>query len=100
VVPVLTARGTAAYGSAAEVIARVPKPRLRSTAAPGCPDGHIDVHEPLWSYLRHAVQRGAQRRCAAEVRAIRSAAAARSVVTDAASSARVGSSMPVEHGRV
>jgi D-arginine dehydrogenase len=34
-------------------------------------DGHIDVHELLWSYLRHATQRGVQRRCAMEVEGIR-----------------------------
>src|SRR5215470_7740233 len=87
VVPILTARGTAAHElSAAEVIARVP------VLAPEYVDGgvwlpeggHIDVHELLWSYLRHAVQRGARRLCAAEVRAICSAGGrVRSVVTDA-----------------
>ena len=34
-------------------------------------DGFIDVHELLWSYLRHAGRRGAERRCGVEVRAIR-----------------------------
>jgi D-arginine dehydrogenase len=87
VVPVLSARGTAAHElSAAEVIARVPvlAPEYVDGGVWLPEDGHIDVHELLWSYLRHAVQRGARRRCAAEVRAIRSAGGrARSVVTDA-----------------
>jgi D-arginine dehydrogenase len=34
-------------------------------------DGHIDVHELLWSYLRHAQRRGAKRRLRAEVLGIR-----------------------------
>lgn len=34
-------------------------------------DGHIDVHELLWSYLRGAGRGGAERRCGVEVRAIR-----------------------------
>lgn len=33
--------------------------------------GHIDVHELLSSYLRHAAQRGAQRRCGLEALGIR-----------------------------
>lgn len=34
-------------------------------------DGHIDVNELLWSYLRHAKRRGAQLRCKEEVRDIK-----------------------------
>ena len=34
-------------------------------------DGHIDVNELLWSYLRHAKRRGAQLRCKEEVREIK-----------------------------
>lgn len=30
-------------------------------------DGHLDVHELLWSYLRHARARGAELRCGVEV---------------------------------
>ena len=33
-------------------------------------DGHIDVHELLWSYLRHARRRGAQLRTGVEVRGV------------------------------
>lgn len=47
-------------------------------------DGHIDVHELLWSYLRHAAQRGVERRCGVEVRGIRvQNGRAQAVVTDA-----------------
>jgi D-arginine dehydrogenase len=34
-------------------------------------DGHIDVHELLWSYLRHAGSKGVQRRCGLAVRGVR-----------------------------
>ena len=34
-------------------------------------DGHIDVHELLWSYIRHARHEGAELRCGVEVRDIR-----------------------------
>jgi D-arginine dehydrogenase len=34
-------------------------------------DGHIDVHGLLWSYLRHARQKGADLRCGVEVQEIR-----------------------------
>ncbi|MBC8420038.1 MAG: FAD-binding oxidoreductase [Desulfobacterales bacterium] len=34
-------------------------------------DGHIDVNELLWSYLKHARHRGAQLRCQEEVLSIR-----------------------------
>jgi D-arginine dehydrogenase len=34
-------------------------------------DGHIDVHELLWSYLRHARRRGVEQRFGAEVHGIR-----------------------------
>ena len=34
-------------------------------------DGHIDVNELLWSYLRHAKRRGVQFRCKEEVRDIK-----------------------------
>jgi D-arginine dehydrogenase len=55
--------------SAGDVLARVP------ALSRGCfdggvwlpEDGRIDVHELLWSYLRHAGRRGVQRRCDTEV---------------------------------
>ena len=34
-------------------------------------DGHIEVHELLWSYLRGAAQGGAERCCGVSVRAVR-----------------------------
>lgn len=34
-------------------------------------DGHIDVHELLWSYLRHARKAGAELRCGEEVQGIK-----------------------------
>jgi D-arginine dehydrogenase len=34
-------------------------------------DGHIDVHELLWSYLRHARRRGITLRCGEEVKALK-----------------------------
>lgn len=47
-------------------------------------DGHIDVHELLWSYLRHAGQRGVQRRCGVEVEGVRiRGGRCRGVVTNA-----------------
>ncbi len=33
-------------------------------------DGHIDVHNLLWSYLRHAKQRGAELRCGTKVHGV------------------------------
>jgi D-arginine dehydrogenase len=33
-------------------------------------DGHIDVHELLWSYIRHARQKGARLRCGVEVHGV------------------------------
>jgi len=58
--------------------ARALVPVLETSAFAGgvlCPeDGHIDVHELLWSYLRHARRRGAQLRCGEEVTGFRSEA--------------------------
>lgn len=68
-----------------EVVARVPVvAREHVDAAVWLPkDGHIDVHELLWSYLRNAVRRGVQRRCAVEVRGVRvESGACRGVQTD------------------
>ncbi len=76
VVPRLTERGTAVQVLArAEVIARVPvlAPEYVDGGVLLPEDGHIDVHELLWSYLRHAARRGAERRCGVEVHGVRSA---------------------------
>jgi D-arginine dehydrogenase len=73
-VPQLTQRGTSAQAlSHSEVLKRIPV--LAAAHFDGAvllpEDGHIDVHELLWSYLRHASRRGVQRRCDAEVTGIR-----------------------------
>lgn len=73
-VPLLAQRGTAAHIlSQSDVLTRIPV-----LAAPHFDggvllpeDGHIDVHELLWSYLRGAARRGVQRRCDVEVTGIR-----------------------------
>lgn len=73
-VPLLCERGTAAQVlSHAEVLARFPvlTPSYFDGAVLLPEDGHIDVHELLWSYLRHAGQRGVQRRCGVEVTGVR-----------------------------
>lgn len=47
-------------------------------------DGRVDVHELLWSYLRHASRRGVQYRCGVTVTAIRvSGGRCRAVLTSA-----------------
>jgi D-arginine dehydrogenase len=74
VIPVLQQRGTAAHElSQSELIARIPVLSAQhfdgGVVLPE--DGHIDVHELLWSYLRHATRRGVQRRCGVEVTGIR-----------------------------
>lgn len=70
VVLLLGQRGTSAQAlSQSEVLTRVPV--LAAAHFDGGiflpEDGHIDVHELLWSYLRHAGRGGVQRRCGAEV---------------------------------
>ena len=73
-VPLLCERGTAAQAlSQAEVLARIPAlaPSYFDGGVLLPEDGHIDVHELLWSYLRHASQRGVQRRCGIEVTGMR-----------------------------
>jgi D-arginine dehydrogenase len=69
----LTAHGTVAkLLSVSEVIERVPvlAPERFDGGVWLPEDGRIDVHEILWSYLRHAAERGAQRRCGVEVQRI------------------------------
>ena len=86
-VPLLRQRGTAALTlSQSEVLARIPvlAPAHFDGAVFLPDDGHIDVHELLWSYLRQASRRGVQRRCDAEVTGIRvEAGRCRGVVTSA-----------------
>src|SRR5207244_6286319 len=57
----------------AEAVARVPLLSVRefdgALLVPG--DGHLDVHEILTSYLRHAARRGVERCFAMEVRGMR-----------------------------
>jgi D-arginine dehydrogenase len=74
VVPLLTQRGTAAHIlSPSEVLQRVPvlTPAHFDGGVLLPADGHIDVHELLWSYLRGAARRGGQRRCGVEVTGVR-----------------------------
>ncbi len=85
-IPLLRGRGTVVETlSASAVLARIPvlAPDYFDGGVFLPEDGHLDVHELLWSYLRHAGQRGAQRRCGVEVRGIRvESGRARSVVTN------------------
>ena len=74
-VPDLTARGVEIRLLApAEVLAMVPAVSLEHIdgALLFSADGHIDVHELLWGYLRQTKKAGAELRCREEVRAIRS----------------------------
>jgi D-arginine dehydrogenase len=76
VAPRLAERGTAVQLlERAEVIARVPllAPQYVDGGVLLPEDGHIDVHELLWSYLRHAGRRGAERCVGVEVHGVRSA---------------------------
>ena len=76
VAPLLAARGTAVQVlDRAQVRARVPllAPQYIDGGVLLPDDGHIDVHELLWSYLRHAARGGAERRCGVDVRGVRSA---------------------------
>jgi len=73
-VPRLGQRGTTAQVlSQSEVCHRLPvlAPSYFDGAVLLSEDGHIDVHELLWSYLRRAAQRGVQRRCGVEVTGLR-----------------------------
>jgi D-arginine dehydrogenase len=87
VAPLLAGRGTAVEVlTRADVLERVPllAPQYVDGGIMLPDDGHIDVHELLWSYLRHAAERGATRRCGVAVRGVRSAGGrVRSVLTDA-----------------
>jgi D-arginine dehydrogenase len=73
--PRLAQRGTAVrLLSPAQVLAQVPV-LARQYVDGGVllpADGHIDVHELLWSYLRHAARAGVERRCGIEVLGVRS----------------------------
>jgi len=72
--PLIEERGTAVrLMSRAEVVERFPvlSPDHLDGGLFLCEDGHLDVHELLWSYLRHAGRRGVQRRCGVEVRGVR-----------------------------
>lgn len=69
----LAAQGTVAQLlSVSEVIERIPAlaPERLDGGVWLPEDGRIDVHELLSSYLRHAAERGAQRRCGVEVQRI------------------------------
>lgn len=59
--------------SPAQVLARVPVLDAAFVAGGVLlpEDGHIDVHELLWSYLRHAGRAGVERRCGVEVTGVR-----------------------------
>jgi D-arginine dehydrogenase len=74
VAPGLTGAGVATeLLSASEVVRRIPVLRAGLfTGGVSLPeDGKIDVHELLWSYLRHARRRGAELRCGMEVVGVR-----------------------------
>jgi len=85
-VPLFREQGTATeILSTAEILDRVPvlSPRYVDGGILLPEDGHIDVHELLWSYLRHAGHAGAQRRWSAEVKGIRvDGGRCRGVITD------------------
>lgn len=75
-VPVLAAAGTAVEAlSREQVLARIPV--LESAYVDGGvllpEDGHIEVHELLWSYLRHAARGGGERRTGVTVHGVRRA---------------------------
>ncbi len=72
--PAVAAQGTAIESlSLEQVLARIPvlSPEYLDGGVLLPEDGHIDVHELLWSYLRHAARRGVERRCGVEVSGIR-----------------------------
>jgi len=72
--PLLSQSGTAAQAlSPSEVLGRIPvlAPAHFDGGVLLPEDGHIDVHELLWSYLRGAARRGVQRRCDVEVIGVR-----------------------------
>ena len=61
--------------SAAEVLARIPvlAPEYVDGGVLLPADGHIEVHELLWGYLRGAARGGAERQCGVTVRGVRTA---------------------------
>ncbi|HSP97202.1 MAG TPA: FAD-binding oxidoreductase [Candidatus Dormibacteraeota bacterium] len=61
--------------STADVLARIPvlAPEYVDGGVLLPADGHIEVHELLWSYLRGAAQRGAERCCGVTVLGVRTA---------------------------
>jgi D-arginine dehydrogenase len=70
VVPLLESRGTSVrILSPSEALEIVPvlAPEHFDGGVFLSEDGFVDVHELLWSYLRHAARRGAERRCGVEV---------------------------------
>ena len=72
--PAVAAQGTAIESlSLEQVLARIPvlSPEYLDGGVLLPQDGHLDVHELLWSYLRHAARRGVERRCGVEVSGIR-----------------------------
>ena len=76
IVPTLAAGGTRAeLLSRAEVLTRVPV--LAEEFVDGGvllpEDGHIEVHELLWAYLRGAARAGAERQCGVTVHGVRRA---------------------------
>lgn len=76
IAPTLIAGGTTVeLLSAAAVLARLPvlAPEYVDGGVLLPEDGHIEVHELLWSYLRGAARGGAERACGVEVRGVRTA---------------------------
>ena len=74
VIPQLQQHGTVAHLlSQAEVLARIPvlAPEHFDGGVVLPEDGHIDVHELLWGYLRSASRRGMQRLTGDEVTGVR-----------------------------
>ncbi len=74
VAPLLAQQGTVIEVlSSAQVVDKIPvlSPQYFDGGVFFPEDGHIDVHELLWSYLKHAARRGAQRQCGVEVQGIR-----------------------------
>lgn len=73
-VPAMAAAGTAVeLLSAAQVLDRIPvlAPEYVDGGVLLPADGHIEVHELLWSYLRGAARGGAERQCGVTVRGVR-----------------------------
>jgi len=74
VVPLMATQGTVAQVlSASAVLERVPvlAPQHLDGGVLLPHDGHLDVHELLWGYLRHAGRCGIDRQCGVEVTGVR-----------------------------